>query len=572
MKQRKLPLRLIAAVSALAILAAACGGDDKKEVVAGDANKGGRLQVASEAALDCWNGLSYYGVSWSLFYFMARGLYGYPNTVESPATDELTPHLATDLPEVSDDGLTYTVELREGLKFNDGTDVDAGDVKATFERMLDPNIQCASGGPPSSGYYTVIEGVDEYAAALTKDPKVDAEIGGIAAVDDLTVEFHLTKADGAFVRALAMGWSFIIPAETERKITETPPPFVGPYLVSDYQTDQLLTIDREEKYWPGNVKAGVPEASDENNVDGLDLVIGVTPETELQQLKDSEIDISFDDSAPIGSDIPLILNDEQYNDRAFSDPDASVTYGYFRTDKAPFDNVALRQAVNYAVDRENIVKINGGEYNRSEWSEILPATLMVGSEDEKGTLYTFDPDAARQLIEDSGVETPIKATLVHESEAPGPETAAAIKENLEDIGFDVTLEGLGSDIISGYLDDATSPYHMAVIAWGQDYSDAVTFYGPLLSCPGGTPTGANYGNFCDEDFQGSLDEISAMPAGTERAQAYAQLSVDTMRDKAPWFPLLNRRKVSFVSERVGNYFWGPAKQFYFGAYYIKGDA
>ena len=147
---------------------------------------------------------------------MARGLYGYPNTVEQPESDTVRPDLAADLPTVSDDGLTYTVTLREGLTFPDGSPVTSADVKATFEYMLDPNIQCATGGPPASGYYGVIEGIDAYSEALSADPAADAEISGITVVDDLTTEFKLVAEDGAFVRALAMGWSFIRPASTPR--------------------------------------------------------------------------------------------------------------------------------------------------------------------------------------------------------------------------------------------------------------------------------------------------------------------------------------------------------------------
>lgn len=582
-KHRTRSARLLAAAVVVALVAAACGGGDDNDnsgssttqgstqttTPTSEIVKGGRLKMAMNDNIDCYNGLSYYGISWSLFYFMARGLYGYPNTAEAPATDEIEADLAADMPEVSDDGLTYTVKLRPGLKFNDGTDVDAGDVKATFERMLDPNIQCSTGGPPASGYYSVIEGVDDFSTKLTDDPKAEATISGITAVDDTTVEFKLAKADGSFVRLLAMGWSFIIPSETTREVTETPPPFVGPYKVSDYKTDKSLTVDRETEYWPANVEAGVPEAEGENNIDGIDLAIGVTDETQLQQLKDSEIDITFDGSAPIGSDVPSILNDEAYKDRAFSTADAAVDYGIFRTDKAPFDNVALRQAVNYAVDRENIVAILGGEFTRSPWSEILSANLMEGSEDADGMLYGLDPDKAKELVAESGVATPIKIKLVHFQDAPAPEVAASVKENLEAVGFEVELEGVAADTFYGVLADTESDYNIAMAAWGQDYSDAITFFAPLLGCPDGEPTGSNYGQFCDEEFQAELERIGALPAGAERQAAFAKLSTDTMRDKAPWWPLTNRRKVSFVSERLGNYFWGPAKQFYFASYYLK---
>ncbi len=528
-----------------------------------DATKGGRLQVAIESNIDCWGGLSYYGISWSHFYFMARGLYGYPDTIEQPASDTVEAHLAADLPEVSDDGLTYTVTLREGLTFPDGSPVTAADVKATYEYLLDPNIQCATGGPPSSGYYGVIEGVDEFSEALTDDPTADAEISGITVVDELTTEFTLSQVDGAFVRALAMGWSFIRPASTPRAVSPTPPLFVGPYHISSYELDQSITIDREPT-WADNVAAGVPEGPNQNNIDGIDVTIGTTLENQLAQIKDNALDLSLD-NVPNGADVPNVVNDSAYAGRVFSTPDAVVDYGIFRTGQEPFNNVVLRQAVNYGIDRTTIARILGGELVRSPWSEILSANLMAGSAGEDGDLYTYDPAKAEELIAESGVETPIEVTLQHFAEGVAPEVAAAVKENLDAVGFDVTLSQASRDVYYGILDDPEADWDIAGAGWGQDFADAITFYSPLLVCG----VGSNYGDFCDEGFDDAVAEIAQMPAGADRTQAFAELSTQTMTDLAPWWPWVNRRKVTFVSDRIGNFFYGPGKQYYYGAYFIK---
>ena len=91
----------------------------------------------------------------------------------------------------------------------------------------------------------------------------------------------------------------------------------------------------------------------------------------------------------------------------------------------------------------------------------------------------------------------------------------------------------------------------------------------MLTCPDGEPTGSNYGRFCDTAFDTAVQDISQMPDGPARVKAFADLSVSTMKEKAPWWPLTNRRKISFVSERLGNYIWGPGKQFYFAKYFLK---
>ena len=530
--------------------------------------KGGRLKAAFESNIDCWNGISYYGVSWSFFYFMARGLYGYPNTVKLPESDTIQPDLASALPTVSSDGLTYTVKLRPGLKFPDGSPVTAKDVKGTYEYILDPNIQCATGGPPASGYYNVIKGVDAYTKAMTDSKGANNPgISGIKAVDDQTVEFTLTKKDGAFLRALAMGWSFIRPASTPHKNLETPPPFVGPYKVTKYVPDKSLTIDREPS-WAANVAAGVPEDKNDDNIDGIDVEIGVPGDIQLQRLKSNDLDLAMDGGAPIGSDVPAVAADPQFKDRFFSTDDAAVTYGIFRMDQPPFDNIKLRQAVNYAIDRQTWVKIAGGKLLREPWSQILSSNLLG---DQPKDIYpdTADIDKAKQLIQESGVPAPIATTLVFNTAPPGPEEAAGVKEQLEAAGFKVTLKGLSSDVIYGYLQDPKATWGLGIAAWGQDYNDAITYFAPLLSCPGGTPTGNNYGRFCDPGFNTQLESINQLPVGPDRAAKFAQLSTDTTKNQVPWFQIANRRQVNLVSTHVGNFIWGPGKQWYFATYFVK---
>ena len=578
-------LLMAAALVAIAIVAAACGssgsssstssggGGDTSAAGGGDylnggfpaavtPTKGGTLKMAMNDNIDCWNGLSYYGISWSVFYFMARGLYGYPNTVTAPATDQMEPELAADMPSVSSDGLTYTVKLRSGLTFPDGSPVTSKDVKATFEYMLDPNIQCATGGPPASGYYSGIVGESEYSDAMTKSKgKKNPGISGIKVVDDLTTSFTLAKPDGSFPRALAMAWAFIVPASTPHKKTDTPPPYVGPYKISDYQLDKSVTIVREPT-WDKNVAAGVPQADNENNIDGINAAIGVPDETQFAQLKNNELDMTFDGSAPSGSEIPATANDPAYKSRFFSTPDAAVDYAVFKTDKPPFDNVQLRQAVNYALDRDAIVKVIGGKLSRSAWSQILSQNLLA---DQPTDVYTMDVEKAKQLVKDSGVPTPINITLANFSDAPAPQVSAAMKEALEAVGFKVTVKALSADVYYGFLADPKSDYNIGVAGWGEDYADAITYYGPLLLCG----QGSNYGQFCDKTFDSKVGQINLLPPGADRTGQFAQLSTDTAKNLAPWATLDLRRKVSFISDRLGNYIWGPGKQFYFASYFLK---
>jgi ABC-type transport system substrate-binding protein len=524
--------------------------------------KGGVLKAAMVEDIDCWSGLSYYGLSWSVFSFMARGLYGYPNTVTSPATDALVPELAADMPRVSADGLSYSVTLREGLVFPDGSPVTAKDVKATFEHILDPTIQCSTGGPPASGYYDGIVGATEYIDELQRSDGTSAiGIRGIKVVDDVTTSFTLTEADASFPRALAMGWAFIIPAGTPREQVKTPPPFVGPYMISEYQAGASLTIERQPR-WRENVAAGVPQAANENNIDGIAVRIGVPADTQFLQLKANELDLTLDGSAPRGSQIRAVAGNPQFRDRFFSTPDAAIDYAVFRANTAPFDDVRLRQAVNFAIDREALVRTLGGKLGRSPWSQMLPRNLLA---DQPTDVYTLNVSRARRLVAAAGAETPIAITLVGSSEWPGPQQATAIKTALEAVGFAVTVRLLSAASLYGYLADPDSDYHVGIAGWSEDYADAMTYFGPLVQCG----QGANYGQFCDSEVDARIAAINQLPPGDDRTAQFAQLSTDTARAAAPWAVLDLRRRVSFVSRRLGNYVWGPGKQFYFASYFLR---
>ena len=201
----------------------------------------------------------------------------------------------------------------------------------------------------------------------------------------------------------------------------------------------------------------------------------------------------------------------------------------FRTDKPPFDNPKLRQAVNYAVDRTQNSKIIGGALKREPWSQLLSSNLMA---DQPTDIYpnTPDVDKAKALVAESGVATPIKIELVHFAEDPAPQQAQAIKESLDAVGFDVTLKAVSSDAFYGVLDDDTAPWSIGLAGWGQDYSDAITFFRPLLSCPGGKPTGSNYGNFCDAAFDAKIDR-DQQDARRSRPDRRVGTALDRYRDE-----------------------------------------
>ncbi len=241
-------------------------------------------------------------------------------------------------------------------------------------------------------------------------------------------------------------------------------------------------MDREPT-WAANVAAGVPEDPADNNVDGIDIAIGVSAETQLLEIKGNQIDLTLNNSVVEGSDVPAIANDAEYADRYFSTFTAGVYYGIFRVDRPPFDDVRLRQAVNLALDRSLLVKIRGGEIATSVWSQILPSNLLA---DEPLDVYPATPDVegAKRLIESTGLPTPIKVTMVVQSEgASTPTDALAVKASLDAVGFDIAVKVVPLDVYGGYLSDTTSDLRPRVHELGAGLSGRHDVFRPAADLP-----------------------------------------------------------------------------------------
>jgi peptide/nickel transport system substrate-binding protein len=528
--------------------------------------KGGVLKIANQSDYDYYDGMSYYGDIWAFEFITCNGLLDYPDTTGKDA-NTLRPGIAQDMPKVSSDGLTYTFTIRKGVKFSNGAEVTPADVVGTYERMLDPG---ASFNPLSSGYYNVIEGFDKY-TATDKNGKPLATnsktISGIT-TSGQDVSFKLTKPDPAFLYATALRFACIVPADSPHKHTTLPPPMTGPYMFSSVQPKKSFKIVRNP-VWADNVKAGMIEDPNSNNVDEIDYSI-MSPEQMLLNLKNNNLDVNVDGASIAGANANAIGNDPKYKDRFYSFNDASTSYFYFNFNaNSPMNNVKLRQAANYAINRSALIKINGGKFIGVPWSQFLSSNLLAPGADTNIYPTTSDLAKAKQLVKDSGVKTPVKVNLYYQTGAPGDDLAQNAAESLKQVGFDVTLKGEDTSV---YYTDIQDPKaardDIGFGAWGQDYGDAGTYFGPLLSSAAANG-GSNYGDVQDKSLDAAIDKASLLPIGDSRVKAFSDLSTSMMKDLAPLATFRNRRKSFLVSDRVGNFQYNPTKLNYWGLYYIK---
>jgi ABC-type transport system substrate-binding protein len=520
--------------------------------------QGGRLKGLMESDINTWDGTDYYAYAWQVNSATCNTLVGYPNTTDDVKNLSLRADLAADMPEPSADGLTYAFTIRKGVHFNDGREVTADDVKQTFNRMMDPKAAFQVFG---TTYYDAIKGVPEY-----KDGKAQ-DITGIVVEGD-KVTFTLTEKNGGFLNALALGFACIVPADSPHQKTNLPPPTTGPYMVTEHTQGKSLKIDRNPE-WDNNVAAGIPQDPDTNNVDGFDVTIGVPPDAQVLQIKNGQADFSFDQSCCIGAAANELSTDPATKDKFFAVPSLRISYATMNSKLKPFDNVKVRQAANYAIDREAIVKILGGKVQASPSSGIIADTMLPEGYD--GKVYPTVPDTAKAkaLLQEAGVSTPVDGGTIYYPEAGvNADIAQQMQSDLKAAGINMSIKGLNTDNYYQFIQNPKNPDAIAIAGWEADYPDGSTYYGPLLAS-GAADGGSNYGDYKDPKLDAEVKRINQIPPGDERRKAWADLSTSTAKDLAPWLTFVTRNNLNLVSDKYGNYHYGAVKTLYLVLAYVK---
>ena len=209
-----------------------------------------------------------------------KGLIAYPHK-EGRAGAQLVPGLAEDLPTISEDGKTYELMLRKGLRFSDGTPVKASDFEHTIKRVL--NLESGA-----SAFFLGIEGAERY----VENRKADADIPGIE-TDDRSGEItiRLTEPDGTFSNALAMNFAGIVPDNTPfENLTADPPPGVGPYKISESEPNRQFVLEKNHRFnLPGFPKG---------HLDKITTVIIKSRARAAQDVISGDLDYMFDAPPP----------------------------------------------------------------------------------------------------------------------------------------------------------------------------------------------------------------------------------------------------------------------------------
>ena len=545
---------VVATAVAVALLAASCGGSGGKNTTTTTAGgKGGDfVSLANTAPSGSPDPqVNYTLQEWQLLIITHDGLVGFKRA-GGKAGGEKVPDLAESIPTPTDGGKTYTFTLRPGIKFSNGQTVTGEDVKATFERLF------KIGNSPNAGtWYNVIEGGD----ACVKTPKTCDLSKGIV-VNGNKVTFHLTRGDPEFLDKLAVPFAFILPASTPTKNVDIPPPGTGPYKWAEYTPNKQIKLVRNPYF-----KVWSKEAQPEGNPNTITQKFGLSVEAEYTQVANNQADWVFD-QPPADR-----LNElgTKYADRVYVNPLTATFYFAFNVNEPPFNNLKARQGVNYATDRNALVKIYGGPSTAVPTCQVLPPnfpgyepycpyTKNPGS----GKWTAPDMNKAKQLIEQSGTKgasVKVTTTTTPNDKAYGLYFVGL----LNDLGYKASLQALSSDIQYPYVQNTKNHVQFSFSNWYQDYPAASDFLVILLGCDSFHPnsnSSPNIAGFCDKQIEAKMDQASTTGITDPDAanKQWAQVDKDTT-DEAPWVSMFNPKYIDFVGSRVKGYQFSP--QWYF---------
>ena len=476
------------------------------------------FRVAQDEGIDFLDpGLSFTIQGWFVLWNTYLPLIGYRH-VNGPDGATLVPYLAKDMPKVSPDGRTYTLTLRKGVNYSDGAPVKASDFRATIER--DYKLES-----PSVGFFSNIEGADQFGASKGK-----GHISGIRSNDKTgAITIKLKQPQGDFEYILASEFAAPVPASSQAKDASTKPlPSTGPYMIESYKLNTQVIVVRnphfDARLFDGNVPAGNP--------DRVTIDIVGDPSVALARTLDGQED--YDPQQPPADRLAELKNKHQDQIKIYTP--ANTYYYFMNTRVAPFDNLKVRQAVNYAINREALVAIYGGLAAPTQ--NVLPPTYP---QYQKLNLYPHNLAKAKQLIRQAGMKgAPVTVWTSDNGNARAPQAGTYLRDVLNSIGLKAKLKTVSAARYWSTVGDQKTRSQIGFADSYQDYPHPLDWFDVLLN--GNHITARhnnNYANFDDAAVNAKIESLKKEPSlsGSVNRQ-WAGVDKAVM-EQAPWAPFVN---------------------------------
>jgi peptide/nickel transport system substrate-binding protein len=608
---------LLGLAAAVALGLAACGGDDDEaadtsgggggssditEVLAqlggpvtyGTVAKGGTYRIANTDFAQS-SGFDpsgeYFAQDWMIFNnLMLRTLVSYPFTAGA-AGNKLVPDLATEIPEPSADGLTYTFTLKDGITFGPPVNrpITSKDIAYSFQRIGTPSV-----GAQYANYFQPIKGLPEFTAGKAKT------ISGIATPDDKTITFTLTKPVGDFLFRLSMPATAPIPEEVAKCHTQAAEygRFIvssGPYMIdgadkldisscasqkpiSGFNPNTGLNLVRNPGYDPASDDTSIRQS----NPDRFEISVNTNLDNIFDKISRGELEGSFE--TPNNATLRAYLQDADIRDRLRVDSGDRLWFAYMDLTTPPFDDVHVRKAMNLVMDLEGVQRAWGGPVQGSTPTHVVPKNMLPELDDYapyQQAPFAGDVDAAKEEMKQSPYDTdkdglcdaPVCKGIVHLNRnfAPWSTQSPIIVQSAAKIGVQLETREASRSAVN---DASGRPSREIPISsgngWGKDYADPSTFMvlfdgrniladgNSAFSLVGLTPAKAKEvgakipASGPPPSVDADIDACSVL-TGQERTDCWVALDKKIMETIAPWVPLMDATALDVLGPAVTQY-------------------
>lgn len=458
----------------------------------------------------------------------------YESLVYFDENSELQPLLAIDWYAVEDN--VWEFKLRQGVKFHDGTDLTAAAVKASIDRLLDPDI--------ASPRVFILGMVEE-----------------VVVVDDFTVQFvtkfpfaplpsHLSHSAGAIVSlaALEKDYEEVAAGNEPGTFLGENPVGTGPFKLQSWDPGDKVVLVRNDDYWGENAK--------------LDSVTWkVVPES-LTRLSELETGFAHIANPVEPADIDRVSR------MAIADPNIRSTTSYhyigFNVQKPPFDDIRVRQAISMALDKEVIIE---GPYNGAALPAAGAIPVGVFGHDASIQGLPYDMDRARELLADAGYEDGFSTTYWTNDNPIRVMVGEYLQSQLRELNIDVQIEVLEW---GAYLAQTAAGEHdMFMLGWSTPTLDAdYSVYALFHSDNHGNPGNRSF--WSNPEADALLDEGRMEPDPAIRLEIYREFEL-LLVEEAPVINLVYTQNILGVNKNVQNLFVTPASMFVLRNVYIAAE-
>ncbi|MDQ0846389.1 ABC transporter substrate-binding protein [Streptomyces sp. V1I6] len=457
------------------------------------------------------------------------------------AGGRLAPDLAEDLGISSNGARTWTFRLKKGLKYEDGSPITAHDIKYNVERSFSPDLP---GGPDYAARY--LAGAEGY-----QGPAQGKHLDSVKVPDDHTITFELRKPFAEFPYATVLPTFAPVPKARDKGPRYDNRPFSsGPYRIETYARDKQLVLVRNPHWDPESdtVRKAYPDR------------IVVTMGLKGNQIDDRLIASSGADASAVPwgklrpESIAKVLTETDVRKRLLAESTNCTEMLQMHTGRAPFDQVKVRQAVQYALDREAVLTASGGPAVGDPATALMPGSLFGGKQPDTLKIpLTGDVARAKQRLKEAGHPDGFATAITVSAGDKG--VGEAIQQSLGRAGIKVTIETVDPSAFYDSIGDTGNRTDLVYTGWCPDYPSGSTFLpfvfdGRYIKEKGNS---GNHSLFRDRATMNRMDEIAAMTDARKAAKAWQDLDGRILA-KAPTAPAVIERMPLLLGTNIAGAF------------------